>query len=121
MASTMSTPKAGRRQKRLRRAPTSKPRKSTPHSVPLDEERIKQLMKQAVREVLQEERELQGPTAPSQPTESEPAPRVRVDPLAGKSPEELRALALAAKGSWKESEGTGTAVEIVRRLRDEWK
>ncbi len=25
-----------------------------------------------------------------------------------------------AKGSWKESEGTGTAVEIVRRLRDEW-
>ncbi len=29
-------------------------------------------------------------------------------------------LALQAKGSWKESEGTGTAVEIVRRLRDEW-
>lgn len=25
-----------------------------------------------------------------------------------------------SKGSWKESEGTGTAVEIVRRLRDEW-
>ena len=25
-----------------------------------------------------------------------------------------------AEGSWKESEGKGTAVEIVRRLRDEW-
>ena len=32
----------------------------------------------------------------------------------------LLELALQAKGSWKESEGTGTAVEIVRRLRDEW-
>ncbi len=30
-------------------------------------------------------------------------------------------LARQAKGSWKKSEGTGTAVEIVRRLRDEWK
>ncbi len=29
-------------------------------------------------------------------------------------------LARQAKGSWKESEGEGTAVEIVRRLRDEW-
>ena len=29
-------------------------------------------------------------------------------------------LALRAAGSWKEHEGTGTAVEIVRRLRDEW-
>lgn len=31
------------------------------------------------------------------------------------------ALARQAKGSWKENEGSGTAVEIVRRLRDEWK
>ncbi len=30
-------------------------------------------------------------------------------------------LARQAKGSWKKSEGAGTAVEIVRRLRDEWK
>ncbi len=33
---------------------------------------------------------------------------------------ELVAKAKQAKGSWKESEGTGTAVEIVRRLRNEW-
>lgn len=33
---------------------------------------------------------------------------------------ELVARARRAEGSWKESEGTGTAVEIVRRLRDEW-
>ena len=32
----------------------------------------------------------------------------------------LVALARQAKGSWKESEGHGTSVEIVRRLRDEW-
>ncbi|OGO39843.1 MAG: hypothetical protein A2Z03_10095 [Chloroflexi bacterium RBG_16_56_8] len=114
MASTIS-------KKRLRRAPASKPRKPAPRSVPLNEERIKQLMKQAVREVLQEERELQGAAPLSQPSESESRPRVRVDPLQGKSREELRALALQAEGSWKESEGTGTAVEIVRRLRDEWK
>lgn len=30
-------------------------------------------------------------------------------------------LARQAKGSWKQSEGQGTAVEIVRRLRDEWR
>jgi len=29
-------------------------------------------------------------------------------------------MAKQSKGSWKESEGTGSAVEIVRRLRDEW-
>ena len=33
---------------------------------------------------------------------------------------ELVEKAKQAEGSWKESEGTGTAVEIVRRLRDEW-
>ncbi len=33
---------------------------------------------------------------------------------------ELVTRARRAEGSWKESEGTGTAVEIVRRLRDEW-
>jgi hypothetical protein len=33
---------------------------------------------------------------------------------------ELVAKAKQAKGSWKASEGTGTSVEIVRGLRDEW-
>jgi hypothetical protein len=33
---------------------------------------------------------------------------------------ELVEKAKQAKGSWKESEGTGSAVEIVRCLRDEW-
>jgi hypothetical protein len=40
--------------------------------------------------------------------------------MRGKSREELVALALQARGSWRESEGTGTSVEIVRKLRDEW-
>ncbi len=30
-------------------------------------------------------------------------------------------LALQAEGNWKTTEPQGTAVEIVRRLRDEWK
>lgn len=110
MASTVS-------KKRSRRTPTSRPRKP----VPLDEERIKQLMKQAVREVLQEEREQQGATPLRQPSQSEQEPRARVDPLRGKNRAEMIALARQAEGSWKESEGAGTAVEIVRRLRDEWK
>ena len=33
---------------------------------------------------------------------------------------ELVVLAKRAKGSWRAGEGTGTAVDIVRRLRDEW-
>ena len=33
----------------------------------------------------------------------------------------LVALARQAKGSWKDSEGRGTAVAIVRQLRDEWR
>ncbi len=33
----------------------------------------------------------------------------------------LVALARRAEGNWKDSEGRGTAVEIVRRLRDEWR
>ncbi len=42
-------------------------------------------------------------------------------PMSAAQRAKLVALALQAKGSWKESEGSGTAVEIVRRLRDEWR
>ncbi len=44
MASTVS-------KKRTRRAPTSTPRRSAVQSPPLDDARLKELMKQAVREV----------------------------------------------------------------------
>ncbi len=42
-------------------------------------------------------------------------------PMSAAERARLVALALQAEGSWKESEGSGTAVEIVRRWRDEWK
>lgn len=42
-------------------------------------------------------------------------------PLSAAERAQFVQAALRAAGSWKESEGTGTAVEIVRRLRDEWK
>ncbi len=69
------------------------------------DEHLKELVKEAVREVLHEERAANGNQAP----------------LVDKGRQELVALALQARGSWQENEGTGTSVEIVRRLRDEWK
>ena len=46
---------------------------------------------------------------------------MRARPLAGDNGKELTALALQARGSWGASEGEGTSVDSVRRLRDEWK
>jgi hypothetical protein len=37
------------------------------------------------------------------------------------SQEQLIKLALQARGSWKQNEPTGTSIEIVRRMREEWK
>lgn len=104
--------------KRIRRALAPKVSMPTSIGIPIDEDRIKQLIKQAVREVLQEERENTTPQIlPSQNKQR----RERENPLGGKGREEITELALQAEGSWKESEGAGTSVEIVRRLRDEWK
>ena len=33
---------------------------------------------------------------------------------------QLVALARRAEGNWRESEGRGTSIEIVRRLREDW-
>jgi hypothetical protein len=67
---------------------------------------LKALIKEAVREVLQEERAAHAAEQQS---------------LAATSRDELVALALQALGSWQESEGPGNSVELVRRLRDDWK
>jgi len=59
---------------------------------------------------LEEYRQLVGQVKIEKPAPMSAAERAR-----------LVALARQAEGSWKESEGSGTAVEIVRRWRDEWK
>ncbi len=40
--------------------------------------------------------------------------------LAGLTWSQIATLAAQAKGSWTSTDATGTSVEIVRRLRDEW-
>lgn len=107
--------------KRMRRTPATKAHPATLRNVPIDEERIKQLMKQAVREVSQEEGAQQAATAAGQGSQNEQPPRPSEDPLRGKSRDEITSLARQAEGSWMETEGSDTSVEIVRRLRDEWK
>jgi hypothetical protein len=78
-------------------------------TITIDEERIKQLIKQALLEVFEEHsnwlRSFVG---------------LQTSPLSGKSRQELVALARRAEGNWKETEARGTSVEVVRRLREEW-
>lgn len=46
--------------------------------------------------------------------------RIDPAPMSENERSKLVKLARQAKGSWEESEGKGTAVQIVRRMRDEW-
>ncbi|TAH51744.1 MAG: hypothetical protein EYC68_10305 [Chloroflexota bacterium] len=72
----------------------------------IEEEHFFQLVKQAVAEVLEERKEWLYPF-------------MRTAGV-GKPRAELVALARRAEGNWKAGEPAGSAVQIVRQLREEW-
>lgn len=79
---------------------------TTPRESNTRDKHLKELIKAAVREVLAEERAIQGSGQQL---------------LASMSREELVALALEAHDNWPESEGMGTSLDLVGRRQDEWK